>query len=101
MDLADFKVLSFDCYGTLIDWETGIAAVLGPWAQEAGLDLDDEQLLAAHAGPEGAAAGAPPPARYPDVLAAAFRRTGEALGRPVGDAWARRLGDSLPDWPAF
>jgi 2-haloacid dehalogenase len=27
--------------------------------------------------------------------------TGETLGRPVGDAWARRLGDSVPDWPAF
>ena len=47
MDLADFRALSFDCYGTLIDWEAGMAAVLGPWAREAGLDLDDEGLLAA------------------------------------------------------
>jgi 2-haloacid dehalogenase len=101
MDLADFKVLSFDCYGTLIDWETGIAAVLGPWAREAGLDLDDEQLLAAYAGHEAAVERDHPTARYPDVLATAFRRTGEALGRPVDDAWARRLGDSVPDWPAF
>ena len=54
MDLTDFKALSFDCYGTLIDWETGIAAVLGPWAREAGLDLDDEQLLAAYGDQEAA-----------------------------------------------
>jgi 2-haloacid dehalogenase len=101
MDLADFKVLSFDCYGTLIDWETGIAAVLGPWGREAGLDLDDEQLLAAYGDHEAAVERDQPTARYPDVLAAAFRRTGEALGRPVDDAWARRLGDSVPDWPAF
>ena len=101
MDLADFKVLSFDCYGTLIDWETGIAAVLGPWAREAGLDLDDEQLLAAYGGHEAAVERDRPTARYPDVLATAFRRTGEALGRPVDDAWARRLGNSVPDWPAF
>jgi 2-haloacid dehalogenase len=101
MDLADFKVLSFDCYGTLIDWETGIAAVLGRWAREAGLDLDDEQLLAAYGGHEAAVERDRPTARYPDVLATAFRRTGEALGRPVDDAWARRLGDSVPDWPAF
>jgi 2-haloacid dehalogenase len=101
MDLADFKVLSFDCYGTLIDWETGIAAVLGPWAREAGLDLDDEQLLAAYADQEAAVERDHPTARYPDVLATAFRRTGEALGRPVGDAWSRRLGDSVPGWPAF
>jgi putative hydrolase of the HAD superfamily len=101
MDLTGFKVLSFDCYGTLIDWETGIAAVLRPWARSVGLDLDDEQLLAAYADHEAAVERDQPTARYPEVLAAAFRRTGEALGRPVDDAWARRLGDSVPDWPAF
>jgi putative hydrolase of the HAD superfamily len=35
MDLTAYKALSFDCYGTLIDWEAGIAAVLVPWAREA------------------------------------------------------------------
>ena len=30
MKLADFKILSFDCYGTLIDWETGIHTALAP-----------------------------------------------------------------------
>jgi hypothetical protein len=32
-DLTRYKALSFDCYGTLIDWEAGIAAVLSPWAR--------------------------------------------------------------------
>ena len=44
-DLTTFQALSFDCYGTLIDWEAGIAAVLLPWAREQGLDLTDEELL--------------------------------------------------------
>ncbi len=101
LSLAGFKALSFDCYGTLIDWEAGIAAVLGPWAREVGLDLDDERLLAAYAGNEAAVEQALPTARYPEVLAMAFRRTGEALGRAVDDAWAGRLGASVPDWPAF
>ena len=101
MDLAGDKALSFDCYGTLIDWEAGIAAVLVPWADEVGLDLDAERLLAAYAGNEAAVERDHPSARYPEVLATAFRRTGETLGRPVGDAWAGRLGDSVPDWPAF
>jgi 2-haloacid dehalogenase len=101
VDLADVKALSFDCYGTLIDWETGIAAVLGPWARDAGLGLDDEQLLAAYADHEAAVERDQPTSPYPDVLATAFRRTGEALGRPVTDAWATRLGSSVPDWPAF
>ena len=43
LDLTRFKALSFDCYGTLIDWAAGIAAVLAPWAREQGLDLTDER----------------------------------------------------------
>ena len=35
------------------------------------------------------------------MLAEAFRRTGASLGKPVSDQWAARLGDSVPDWPAF
>ena len=101
MDLTGYKALSFDCYGTLIDWEAGIAAVLVPWADEVGLDLDADRLLAAYAGNKAAVERDHPSAPYPEVLATAFRRTGETLGRPVGDAWARRLGDSVPDWPAF
>jgi putative hydrolase of the HAD superfamily len=101
LDLARFKALSFDCYGTLIDWETGIAAVLAPWAREQGLERGDEELLSAYADQEAAVERETPAALYPEVLALAFRRTGEALGAPVTDAWARRLGDSVPDWPAF
>jgi putative hydrolase of the HAD superfamily len=101
LDLTRFEALSFDCYGTLIDWEAGIAAVLAPWAREHGLDLSDEALLLAYADNEAAVERERPSALYPDVLALAFRRTGERLGAPVSDAWAQRLGDSVPDWPAF
>jgi len=100
-DLTTFEALSFDCYGTLIDWETGIAAVLAPWAREQGLALGDEELLLAYADSEAAAEREAASALYPDVLALAFRRTGETLGAPVSDAWAQRLGDSVGDWPAF
>jgi 2-haloacid dehalogenase len=101
MDLTRFAALSFDCYGTLIDWETGIAAVLAPWAREQGLDVSDEELLLAYADNEAAVERDSPSSLYPEVLAAAFRRTGEALAAPVSDAWAQRLGDSVGDWPAF
>jgi 2-haloacid dehalogenase len=40
VNLTDFEALSFDCYGTLTDWETGNAAVLGPWAKRGELNLD-------------------------------------------------------------
>ncbi len=101
LDLTTFKALSFDCYGTLIDWESGIAAVLAPWAREQGLDLTDDELLLAYGGHESSVQAETPAALYPDVLATAFRRTGEGFGRPVSDEWAERLGGSVPDWPAF
>ncbi|RYP84183.1 haloacid dehalogenase [Nocardioides guangzhouensis] len=101
MDLTAFEALSFDCYGTLIDWEAGIAAVLAPWAREQGLGLTDEELLLAYADKEAAVERETPTALYPEVLANAFRRTGDGLGCLVSDVWAQRLGDSVPDWPAF
>lgn len=100
-DLTRYKALSFDCYGTLIDWEAGIAAVLAPWAREQGLDLADEELLLAYADNEAAVELETPSALYPEVLAAAFRRTGDKVGHLVSDGWAQRLGRSVPDWPAF
>ena len=101
LDLTAFRALSLDCYGTLIDWETGIAAVLAPWAREQRLAATDEELLLAYADHEAAVERETPRALYPEVLASAFRRTGDAFGRPVSDAWADRLGGSVPDWPAF
>ncbi len=101
MELTDFEALSFDCYGTLIDWEAGIGAVLAPWAHENGLDLDREALLAAYAGHEAATESAQPGALYPHVLASSFCALGAQLGVPVTNEWAAALGNSVPDWPAF
>lgn len=101
IDLAEYDALSFDCYGTLIDWEAGIAAVLAPWALEMGLRLSDEELLLAYAANEAAAERDSPTALYPDILAAAFSATGRQLGHHVDSQWASRLAESVPDWPAF
>ncbi|KJK50019.1 haloacid dehalogenase [Lentzea aerocolonigenes] len=101
MDLTKFQALSFDCYGTLIDWESGLAAVLSPWARSEGLSLSDEELLLAYSSHEAAVEAETPFRLYPDVLAEAFRRTGAELGRSVSPEWAARLGASVPDWPAF
>lgn len=101
MNLAEYDALSFDCYGTLIDWEAGIAAVLSEWASVADLDLSEEELLVAYADNEAQAEVDAPDALYPSILGKAFRRTGEKLGAAVSDEWAQRLGTSVPDWPAF
>lgn len=101
MNLADCEALSFDCYGTLIDWETGIVAVLRPWADAHGSTLSNEDLLVAYSVHEAEAEIAAPTALYPQILARSMRSLGTALGFPVTDAEADAFAASVPDWPAF
>ncbi len=49
MQLTDFKVLTFDCYGTLIDWETGMFEALKPLVGRIGEPLSRDRILEAHA----------------------------------------------------
>jgi 2-haloacid dehalogenase len=101
MRLTDFEALSFDCYGTLIDWEAGILATLRPWAGRHGLSVGDDALLAEFSRIEPELQTARPAAVYPDILADAFRALGRHFGRSVGDDEARAFGQSVKDWPAF
>jgi 2-haloacid dehalogenase len=101
MKLTDFDALSFDCYGTLIDWEAGLGAVLVSWAREHGLDLDEEQLLRTYSEAETAVEAEHPADLYSDVLAQSMRLVGARLGAEVTAEEAARLGDSVKDWPAF
>ena len=101
MEFTNFEALSFDCYGTLIDWETGLLAVLGPWARARGLDLASEELLTAYAQVEAIVEAEHPAPVYPEVLARGMRLLGEHLGAEVTGEDAARLARSVPDWPAF
>jgi putative hydrolase of the HAD superfamily len=101
VQLTDFEALSFDCYGTLIDWEAGLSAVLVPWARAHGLDVTEEQLLTEYSAAEAAAEAGHPADLYPDVLARSMRVVGGKLGAEVTAEEAARLAGSVPDWPAF
>ena len=101
MNLAGFDALSFDCYGTLIDWEAGIAAVLRRWAEAHGLQLSDEQLLTAYSTHEAQAEADHATDLYPAILARSMRSLGERLGVPVSDDEAQALAASVAGWPAF
>jgi 2-haloalkanoic acid dehalogenase type II len=96
-----FEAMSFDCYGTLIDWETGIANALRPWAARNGLDLGDQALIAAHGRHENHVEDDMPSAPYPQILGETWRRIGDALAVPVTEADATAYGESVKDWPAF
>ena len=81
-----FDVLTFDCYGTLIDWEAGLLAGLRAILEPRGVAADDEDLLARYAGHESAIESGPY-LRYREVLA----RGGDAVCRRAGrDGVARR-----------
>ena len=45
MKISDFDVLTFDCYGTLIDWESGITAALRTWASARGIETSDAESV--------------------------------------------------------
>jgi 2-haloacid dehalogenase len=101
VEITDFEAISFDCYGTLIDWETGLLSVLAPWARSRGLTLDSDALLAAYAGHEELAEAQHPRAPYPEILRRSMTALGKGLGAEVTAGDAERLATSVPDWPAF
>jgi 2-haloacid dehalogenase len=100
LDLARFEVLTFDCYGTLIDWEAGILAGLHAVLDPRGVTADDEDLLERYARHE-AAIEAGPYLRYRDVLAGALQGVCAELGVEPAAEEAAAFGGSVGDWPAF
>ena len=101
MKITDFEALSFDCYGTLIDWEAGIGAVLRGWADRRGLDMSTEELLVAYADEEAAVERGHPTDPYPSILSRAMRGLGRKLDVEVSEDDCHTLAVSVPDWPAF
>jgi 2-haloacid dehalogenase len=100
LDFDRFDAMTFDCYGTLIDWETGIAEALEAVLLAHGIEAERESLLERYAGHE-AALEAGPYQPYRSVLAAALRGVCGELGVEPTDAEAERFGGSVVDWPAF
>jgi 2-haloacid dehalogenase len=99
LDLADFDVLTFDCYGTLIDWEAGILTALRR-ALGGAAAVTDETLLEAF-GRHEAAIEAGPYLPYREVLAGTLAAIAGELGVEVSPNEAAAFGGSVVDWPAF
>ncbi len=100
LDLADFDVLTFDCYGTLIDWEAGILAAIRPILDAHGVTADDDSVLQAFARHE-SEIEAGPYKPYRQVLGEVLTAMLDHFGQvPTADEVAR-FGGSVVDWPAF
>jgi 2-haloacid dehalogenase len=99
--LRDFQVLTFDCYGTLIDWETGLSAAVAPWLERRGVHATPEEILAAFAGAEAPQQEATPALRYPELLARVHAGMAKRFGTAPDPEAAAAFGRSIADWPAF
>jgi len=100
MKLTDFKVLTFDCYGTLIDWETGIFQALAPLTRRAG-HSDRNKVLESFAVHEAEQELLTPAMPYSQLLGLVYKRLAKDWGVKVTDEEANIFGASVPDWPAF
>jgi 2-haloacid dehalogenase len=101
MRLTDFKVLTFDCYGTLIDWETGIVNALRPLLRKAPVGRSRDQVLASFARHETAQEAETPGMIYSELLGRVHRRLAEEWGIAASEADHQAFGGSVGDWPAF
>lgn len=101
MRLNDFAVLSFDCYGTLIDWESGIWAALEPLRARTGAAISRDAALAAFARHESAQEAETPGLVYSELLALVHRRLAAEWNAASESAADRAFGASVGAWPAF
>jgi putative hydrolase of the HAD superfamily len=101
MKLTDFKVLTFDCYGTLIDWETGMLEALALLVKRVQPPPSNDQVLAAHGRHEHFQELWTPTRRYSDLLATVWKRLAEEWAVPASWEEALAYGQSIGSWPAF
>ncbi len=101
MLLTDFDALTFDCYGTLIDWESGMVEALKGLTGRAPRPLTRDQILEAHARHESNQQRYTPTRRYRDLLAVVYKRLAEEWGVHASHEECVAYGRSVGSWPAF
>lgn len=105
MQLTDFKALSFDCYGTLIDWEAGLLASLESLrvgvSQGDQNKLTDNDVLETYARWESFQEKCTPTKPYSELMATVYKRMAETWEQTVSWAECLEFGQSLREWPVF
>ncbi|MBC6439317.1 MAG: HAD hydrolase-like protein [Rhodospirillales bacterium] len=96
-----FQAISFDCYGTLIDWDTGIGLWLENWASLKGIAVQTHELLEDFARHQRAEQTRQPFQSYRMVLGNAFRNLGAQTGVETTDGEADEFAATAGTWPPF
>ena len=100
LDLSQFQWLSFDCYGTLINWEAGILGYIRPVLKRKQCTVSDDQILNLYSEFEPRRQELPY-RTYREVLAEVMRDFAGEFRVEVSDEEARGLADSIRDWEPF
>jgi 2-haloacid dehalogenase len=100
LNFDDFEVLTFDCYGTLIDWESGIWEALRPVLAHHGIALMADQALELYGELE-VEAERGSYHEYQTVLRMVLEGLGSRLGFVPTSTELQRFSESVKDWPAF
>jgi 2-haloacid dehalogenase len=101
MDFTRYKVLTFDCYGTLIDWETGIGDLFRSWQAQIALSVPDDLVLSAFALRQAKHQQTQPILLYPEVLRRTLRDIEETFGWEHSAARTDLFASSVGNWPLF
>lgn len=101
MKLADFDAVTFDVYGTLIDWEPSIIAFLDDWAKRDGIQGRGDNLLMAFDRARAEIQKIRPALLYPDVLRRCFERICGEFHVPVDETARQTFARTPLDWPAY
>ena len=99
--LTDFDVVSFDCYGTLIDWETGMRAALANWRRRENIQVSDDAFVEAFGKFEWEEEEENPTLLYPEILARVLKRMATGWGVYASPDDCKAFGRSVGNWPAF
>lgn len=95
-----YRLLTFDCYGTLIDWDNGIRGALAALMERARVSVSAQEIYDAYIETE-AGLEKPPWRPYAQILEEVVTRLGERFGFGVDDRTCRVLAESLPSWMPF
>ena len=101
MKLSDFKVLTFDTYGTLIDWESGIYNALLPLTSKCAENMSRDEILETYAKIESARQAQEPAMVYSELLAVVYQTLADFWKIKVDKTEVLQFGQSVKDWPEF
>jgi len=101
MQAENYDAITFDVYGTLIDWEPVILSTLRDWTSETNPNLDDADLLDAFDRARAHYQTLSPARPYPQILRSAYAYIGDEFGLDIDPDEQAQFGNSVETWPPY